>query len=129
MSALSEVILPCAACAPKDEQMAAILSLLLRQSGEKTAAQTSVAVNGDDVTLLAASDTYRCVRIQNTGNEHVYLKLGTGAVNTGAGGEIVLHKSGGSYHGDGGVYDVCGYQGVITAASTGATNVSVTVLT
>lgn len=127
MSGLTGAILPCAACATTGEQLSAILSLLMRQNGYTTVTQSSVAVNGDNVTLAAAGTGPRTVILQNVNGNDVFVKLGTGAVNTGAGGEHVLHKAGGSFHGDGGVLTVP-YNGLITGASTGATNVSVIIL-
>lgn len=128
MSGLTGNISPCAACATTGEQLSAILTMLLRESGDVTSSQSQVAVNGDDVDVLTATDTARRVILQNTGTQDVYVLFGDGAVNTGAGGEHVLDRATGAGRGDGGQITVpAGYKGAITAASTGATTLSVTV--
>lgn len=125
---------PCLSCAPLEEQNGLMLSLLARLGGSVAASdvtQARVAVNGNDVTLLAAAAStvkYRTVMLQNLGTEVVFVRLGTGADNTGANGEFALKAGDAADDGTGGVYTIDGYIGLITGASTGATNVSVTVL-
>ena len=125
---------PCLVCAPLDEQSGLMLSLLARLGGSLTASdvtQARVAVNGANVTLLAAAAAdvkYRTIMLQNLGTEEVFVRLGTGASDTGANGEFVLKAGAAADDGTGGVYTVDGYIGLVTAASGGATNVSVTVL-
>lgn len=128
MSGLTGNISPCAACATTGEQMSAILTMLLRQYGDVVATQLQVAVNGNNVAVLPATDTSRRVFLQNADTHHMFIKFGAGAVNTGAAGEWILNKAGGGSHGDGGVFEVpAGYKGVITAASTSATKLNVVV--
>ena len=130
----SDIMNPCLSCAPEEEQSGLMLSLLARLGGSLTASdvtQARVAVNGANVTLLAAAAStvkYRTVMLQNLGTEVVFVRLASGASTTGANGEFVLKAGDAADDGTGGVYTIDGYIGLITGASTGATNVSVTVL-
>lgn len=94
--------------------------------------QARVAVNGNNVTLLAAAGggvNYRDIQIQNLGTTPVFVRLTSGADNTGANGEFILAAAGSANDGTGGVYRVSGYLGIITGASAAAVNVSVTAIT
>lgn len=130
----SDMMNPCLNCPPPGEQASLLLSLVARLASSLTASdvtQARVAVNGNDDTLLAAAASdvkYRTVMLQNLGTEVVFVRLGTGADNTGANGEFALKAGDAADDGTGGVYTIDGYIGAITGASTGATNVSVTVL-
>jgi hypothetical protein len=131
---VSDIINGCYACPSEALQDAAALSLLARLAGAFTASnvtQSRVAVNGDNDTLVAAAAStvkYREIQLQNLGTEEVFVRLGTGAANTGANGEFVLKAGTAADDGTGGTYTVTGYIGLLTGASTGATNVSVTVI-
>lgn len=94
------------------------------------ATQARVTVATNNVSLLAAASgiVYRDVQIQNLGTVPVFIRLASGADNTGANGEFVLSAGGVANDGSGGVYRVSGWLGVITGASTSSTAVSVTVI-
>ena len=130
----SNMMDPCLSCAPLEEQNGLMLSLMARLGGSLTASDVGharVAVNGNNVTLRAAAAStvkYRTIMLQNLGTVPVFVHLGTGANNTGSNGEFVLKAGTAADDGTGGVYTIDGYIGLITGASTAATNVSVTVL-
>lgn len=130
----SDMMDQCLNCPPPGEQASLLLSLvarLARSLTESDVRHARVAVNGNNVTLRAAAAStvkYRTIMLQNLGTVPVFVHLGTGANNAGSNGEFVLKAGDAADDGTGGVYTIDGYIGLITGASTGATNVSVTVL-
>ena len=94
--------------------------------------QSRVTVNGDNVAVVAAAPpgvTYRELLIQNMGTSPLFLRLASGAANTGANGEIVLNACGAANDGTGGVYRLAGFLGAISGASASSINVAVVITT
>lgn len=134
MSGFNDLVNGCVECRPDSEKLSAIVTLLERQAAATASAnytQNDVAVNGNNVEILAAaaaSVTYRQVVIQNRGIYPVAIKYGSGAAISCANGEIVLAAGYTVNDGTGGVLNVDGYIGAITAASANLSNVSVVVI-
>jgi hypothetical protein len=72
--------------------------------------------------------TYQQVVVQNRGIYPVAIKYGAGADSTGANGEIILAAGFVENDGTGGVLNVDGYLGAITAAADNLSKVSVVVI-
>lgn len=82
-----------------------------------TFTQTSVAVNGNNVTVTAAGATGRRLVLQNRGDVPVFIQLGPGANVTAANGELTLAGGYVPDDGTGGMLEIRDYTGVVTAAS------------
>jgi hypothetical protein len=134
MNTFNDLVDGCIDCRPDGEKLTAIVALLERQAGTTAAssyAQNEVAVDGDNVEILAAADagvTYRQVVVQNRSIYPVAIKYGAGADRTGLNGEIFLAAGYVENDGTGGVLNVDGYLGAITAASDNRAIISVVVI-
>ena len=93
--------------------------------------QSRVTVNGDNVAVVPEAPpgvSYREILIQNLGTSPLFLRLASGAANTGANGEIVLSAGGADNDGTAGVYTIAGFNGTVTGASASSVVASVVVL-
>jgi len=108
-----------------------MLTRMAGSIGSGLVSQRAVTVNGDNVSLVAeaaAGVRYREIQIQNLGTAALFLRLGSGAANTGANGEIVLNAGSVANDGAGGVYRIAGFNGAVTGASASSVVASVVVL-
>ncbi len=94
--------------------------------------QSRVTVNGDNVAVVPEAPpgvSYREILIQNLGTSPLFLRLASGAANTGANGEVVLNACGAANDGTGGVYKLAGFLGAISGASASSINAAVVITT
>lgn len=113
-----------------EARAAEMLTRMAGSIGSGLVNQQAVTVNGNNVSLVseASGVRYREIQIQNLGTSPLFLRLNSGAANTGANGEIVLNAGAVANDGTGGVYRIAGYNGPITGASASSVVASVVVL-